>query len=145
MANFTPHIKHSVVLQIILLVVMSLITLPLTLMNHRVHQHVMPLFTHPVPIADLLFLMFFQKFTRYMKKYPLHGNLCVCKIQVKKHGIRVCYRCGDTSHKINDCTFGENTKRAKNIRIRNEKWEKISNSLIFFLLFIMIFLMLNHQ
>lgn len=41
----------------------------------------------------------------------------------------MCYRCGDTSHKISDCTFEENTKRNDSIRIRNEKWTKKKYSL----------------
>ena len=52
------------------------------------------------------------------------------KLLTKKNfGTRVCYRCGDTSHKINECSFDKLSLRADNIKVRNEKWTLKSNSL----------------
>lgn len=68
-----------------------------------------------------------------MKKFHLPGNLNFRKTPTHviktKSGIRVCYRCGGTSYKITDCTFGENTTRAYNIHTINDKWIKKNNSL----------------
>nr|KAJ0217090.1 hypothetical protein LSAT_V11C300105640 [Lactuca sativa] len=47
----------------------------------------------------------------------------------KNFGTRVCYRCGDTSHKISECSFDKSSSRADNIKVRNEKWTLKSNSL----------------
>nr|KAJ0227041.1 hypothetical protein LSAT_V11C100046250 [Lactuca sativa] len=52
------------------------------------------------------------------------------KLLTKKNfGTRVCYRCGDTSHKISECSFDKLSLRADNIKVRNEKWTLKSNSL----------------
>ncbi|KAL4574212.1 hypothetical protein LXL04_021038 [Taraxacum kok-saghyz] len=42
---------------------------------------------------------------------------------------KVCYICGDTSHKIGDCPFEENTKRIDNLKESIYKWIKKDNSL----------------
>ena len=47
----------------------------------------------------------------------------------KNFGTRVCYRCGDTSHKISECSFDETSLTDDNIKVRNEKWTLKSNSL----------------
>nr|KAJ0217213.1 hypothetical protein LSAT_V11C300138650 [Lactuca sativa] len=52
------------------------------------------------------------------------------KLLTKRNfGTRVCYRCGDTSHKISECSFDKSSSRADNIKVRNEKWILKSNSL----------------
>ena len=47
----------------------------------------------------------------------------------KCHSTKLCYRCGDTSHKADDCSFDVNSKRIDNIRMKNDKWTRIENSL----------------
>ena len=36
----------------------------------------------------------------------------------RNQGTRICYRCGDSKHKISACPFDSNTKRADNIKLR---------------------------
>lgn len=64
MVNFTPLMKLLALLKIILLEVISLMSLPLQKLNLCVHQHVIPLFPHPVMIIYHLLIKLFQKFTR---------------------------------------------------------------------------------
>nr|KAJ0194309.1 hypothetical protein LSAT_V11C800413730 [Lactuca sativa] len=61
----------------------------------------------------------------YMSKCVKSKNL----LTKKNFGTRVCYRCGDTSHKISECSFDKSSSRADNIKVRNEKWTLKSNSL----------------
>ena len=44
-----------------------------------------------------------------------YGNLQRFK---RNHGTQICYRCGDSTHKISVCPFESNTKRADNIKLR---------------------------
>lgn len=53
----------------------------------------------------------------------------ICFQKKKSFGIRKCYRCGDLSHIVEDCTFKENTETTDNILILNKKWIKKENSL----------------
>ena len=50
-------------------------------------------------------------------------------VNKKNHGIKLCYRCGDSSHKADECSFDVNSKRVDNIKIRNDRWTKKENSL----------------
>ena len=43
--------------------------------------------------------------------------------------LKVCYRCGDSSHKISDCTFDVNSRRIDNLKLRTDKWTRKVNSL----------------
>nr|KAJ0211503.1 hypothetical protein LSAT_V11C400213080 [Lactuca sativa] len=61
----------------------------------------------------------------YMSKCVKSKNL----LTKKNFGTRVCYRCGDTSHKISEYSFDKSSLRADNIKVRNEKWTRKSNSL----------------
>nr|KAJ0217208.1 hypothetical protein LSAT_V11C300134080 [Lactuca sativa] len=48
-----------------------------------------------------------------------HKSKCVKSSHLltkKNFGTRVCYRCGDTSHKISECTFDKTSLRADNIK-----------------------------
>ena len=40
------------------------------------------------------------------------------KHSIRNQGTRICYRCGDSKHKISACPFEPNTKRADNIKLR---------------------------
>ncbi|CAI9260807.1 unnamed protein product [Lactuca saligna] len=61
----------------------------------------------------------------YMSKCVKSKNL----LTKKNFGTRVCYRCGNSSHKISECSFDKSSSRAENIKVRNEKWTLKSNSL----------------
>ncbi|KAL7601361.1 hypothetical protein Lser_V15G20906 [Lactuca serriola] len=50
-------------------------------------------------------------------------------VKGKHLGIKFCYRCGDASHKVSECTFEKNIVRANNIMTRNDKWIKKEKSL----------------
>ena len=43
--------------------------------------------------------------------------------------VRICYRCGDSSHKVSECNFDASTSRVDNIKLRHNKWNIRSNSL----------------
>nr|KAJ0186081.1 hypothetical protein LSAT_V11C900483530 [Lactuca sativa] len=40
----------------------------------------------------------------------------------KNFGTRVCYRCGDSSHKISECSFDKSSSRAENIKGQEHLW-----------------------
>ena len=54
-------------------------------------------------------------------KSPTHSNLY--------YTVKICYRCGDSSHKISDCTFDEHSRRVDNLKIRTDKRTRKTNSL----------------
>nr|KAJ0188603.1 hypothetical protein LSAT_V11C900505350 [Lactuca sativa] len=43
-------------------------------------------------------------------------------ITKRNFGTRVCYRCGDTSHKISECSFDKSSLRADNIKGQEHLW-----------------------
>ena len=47
----------------------------------------------------------------------------------KNSGFRLCYRCGDSSHKADKCSFEVNSNRKDNMKARNDRWTKKENSL----------------
>ena len=59
--------------------------------------------------------------TPYRSRSPTHSHTY--------YTLKVCYRCGDSSHKISDCTFDANSRRADNLRLRTDKWTRKTNSL----------------
>ena len=61
----------------------------------------------------------------YISKCVKSKNL----LTKKNFGTRVCYRCGDSYHKISECSFDKSSSRAENIKVRNEKWTPKPNSL----------------
>nr|KAJ0197446.1 hypothetical protein LSAT_V11C700383020 [Lactuca sativa] len=57
------------------------------------------------------------------------GESCMSKcvksknlLTKKNFGTRVCYRCGDTSHKISECSFDKSSSRADNIKGQEHLW-----------------------
>lgn len=116
MESITPHIRYSVSQHNGLLVVMTpSFPTPLTLMNLCANQcHKLP--PHPITLTRKTC----SKIHDFHKKVSYWKTNCL-KNRNKKHGMRTCYRCGDTSHKINECSFDENPKRIDNIHFRNEK------------------------
>nr|KAJ0205508.1 hypothetical protein LSAT_V11C500231720 [Lactuca sativa] len=54
----------------------------------------------------------------YISKCVKSKNL----LTKKNFGTRVCYRCGDSSHKISECSFDKSSSRAKNIKGQEHLW-----------------------
>nr|KAJ0204837.1 hypothetical protein LSAT_V11C500258600 [Lactuca sativa] len=54
----------------------------------------------------------------YMSKCVKSKNL----LTKRNFGTRVCYRCGDTSHKISECSFDKSSLRAHNIKGQEHLW-----------------------